>query len=174
MLCQKCHKNLATVRYAEVVEGKVADLHLCSECLAKHQNSPATGFELSGAAPSPLKRVPGAAEGAEVLSAQRTCRACGADLREVMKTGKVGCTVCYESFADVLEPLLRGIHTALRHRGKTPRVDDIREQARSELQAKRALLRSALRAEHYEEAAHLRDAIRELENRLGAALAKQE
>lgn len=174
MLCQKCMKNIATVRYAEVVEGKVADLHLCPECLAKHQTSTATGFELSGSAPSP-KRPTTPPETSDILAvAQKHCRNCGADLKEVLKTGKVGCGQCYANFPELLEPLLRSFHTSLRHRGKMPRVSDSRAAARGELQTKRALLRSALKTENYEQAATLRDEIRKLELELGLALSRRD
>ncbi len=173
MLCQKCHKNLATVRYAEVVDGKVTDLHLCSECMMKHQESAATGFNLSGPAPSPKHDAQEAhsAGGAQQdsVAQHRTCGACGAQLKYVLKTGEVGCPQCYENFAEHLEPVLRAAHTALRHRGRVPNRNDAREALRAELQTKRALLRTALKMENYEEAAELRDEIKKLDASMNAS-----
>lgn len=167
MLCQRCHKNLATMRYAEVVDGKVSEQHLCSDCMANQQAEGASGFELSGAAPTPSMRQ--IAVGAPTAPfAPRTCRACGTEWQEVVESGRVGCSVCYESFVDQLEPVLREMHFALRHRGKVPHRDDVREQMRADLQTKRALLRSALKTENYEEAAKLRDGIRSIEDSLRA------
>lgn len=168
MLCQRCHKNLATVRYAEVIEGKVTDLHLCQDCLAKHREGVLTGFELSGSAPAP-KRSKAVRAGPERLVGERGCKSCGIRLKEVLKSGRVGCSVCYESFAEQLTSLLRGIHTAMRHRGKVPHLDDARERVRVELKTRRALLRSALKMENYEEAAVLRDEIKDLETQFGPA-----
>ena len=88
-----------------------------------------------------------------------------------METGKVGCTTCYETFPAELESLLEGIHIALIHRGKVPHLDDARARSRAELQTKRALLKTALNVENYEEAATLRDHIRALETGLGASAA---
>ena len=51
MLCQKCHKNLASVRYAEVVDGKVNNLQLCQDCLSRQQDEVEIGFELSDPSP---------------------------------------------------------------------------------------------------------------------------
>ena len=166
MLCQKCHKNSATVRYAEVVDGKVADLHLCADCLTKHQNQANQGFELSGP-PSPGGKGPTRV----VLEAgprteYQTCAVCETSLATVLKTGKVGCVDCYESFGSQLSAVLEGIHGSTQHRGTRPRVDDARERVRANLQTKRLLLRSALDAENYEEAATLRDDIRTLESGL--------
>jgi protein arginine kinase activator len=166
MICQKCHKNLATARYAEVVDGKVTDLHLCGECMRRYQDNDVTGFELSG--PVSRNTAPAPPQDPPVINV-RTCRQCGTSLRDLMRLGRVGCPACYESFAEQLDPLLRGLHTSIRHRGKSPRIDDARERLRAELQGKRALLRSALKLENYEEAAVLRDNVRSLEDELGIA-----
>ena len=166
MLCQKCHKSTATVRYAEVVDGKVADLHLCADCLNKHQNQADKGFELSG--PRALPVVTSSRVVLEPLgrSEFQTCSVCETSLANVLKTGRVGCVTCYESFGTQMAAVLEGIHGAAIHRGKQPRMDDARERVRANLQTKRALLRSALGAENYEEAAGLRDDIRVLESGL--------
>ncbi len=166
MLCQKCHKNLATVRYAEVVDGKVTDQHLCPDCLTRIQEG-VTGFELAGAAPTP-KRHAQMREPDDVSPPSLVCRACGLELRTALKTGRVGCRSCYSHFGEPLDEAIRGIHGALRHRGKMPRVDSARDRIRTSLQTKRALLRSSLKAEQYEQAALLRDEIRSLEEGLDA------
>lgn len=166
MLCQKCHKNLATVRYAEVVDGKVTDQHLCPDCLSRIQDG-VTGFELAGAAPTP-KRHAQTREPDESAPPSLVCRACGLELKTALKTGHVGCRSCYSHFGEPIEAAIRGIHSALRHRGKVPRVDSARDRIRSNIQNKRALLRSSLKAEQYEQAAQLRDEIRALEEGLDA------
>lgn len=163
MLCQKCHKSLATVRYAEVVSGKVSELQLCADCMNRMQDETASGFELAGLAAVRGKQRSAAAANAEPKVPNRVCRVCGADLKDAIQSGRVGCGSCYDALGDSLEPLLRGFHVGLRHRGKEPRVSDGRKLKRSELHSLRALLRSTLRSENYEEAAKLRDQIRELE-----------
>jgi len=167
MLCQNCHKNLASVRYAEVVDGKVSDLRLCQDCLAAREESVSPGFEFSK--PSPFLGKKKDLSVNEVREADATCTACATTLQELMDTGKVGCSICYESFPAELEALMEGIHIALTHRGKAPRIDDARVRVRSDLQSKRALLKTALSMENYEEAASLRDEIRALDIGLGAS-----
>jgi protein arginine kinase activator len=163
MLCQRCHKNLATVRYAEVVNGKVKELYLCPACLSEQQSKGGSGFALAGAAPSPKH------ERSRKVKPDLVCRSCGTELHEVITTGMLGCAQCYKVFADELDDLIRGLHTSLVHRGKAPRMDDVREQRRAKLHSKRALLRTALKMENYEEAAVLRDNIRALEQELDAS-----
>jgi protein arginine kinase activator len=170
MLCQKCHKNLATVRYAEVVDGRVSDQHLCFECMATHQKNATPGFELAGPPSAPKPAEGGVAR--DVVRAQRACPACGTRLGRILESGGVGCPACYESFAEDVDQVLKGLHRATTHKGRVPRVDDARSRVRAELQAKRILLRSVLRAEQYEQAAGLRDDIRTLEASLAATEAE--
>jgi len=167
MLCQKCHKNLSTVRYAEVVDGQVTDRHLCAECLSSHQETAGVGFELSGPVPTGPRAAP-AAVVQEAVRTQRACSTCGTLLSEIFDAHRVGCARCYESFGGQIESILEGLHRALGHKGKAFRVDDTRARVRSDLETKRALLRSVLEAENYEEAASLRDEIRYLEEGLYA------
>jgi len=162
MLCQKCHKNLATIRYAEVVDGQVSDQHLCPECMTLHEKNAATGFELSGPAPTVRRPSPERVV-REAVRMQRTCPACNIRLSRVLEQSRVGCPECYDVFQEHLEPILKGLHRSMLHKGKTPHLSDARARLRSDLQTKRALLRSVLRAENYEEAAQLRDDIRDLE-----------
>jgi protein arginine kinase activator len=165
MLCQNCHKNLATVRYAEVVDGHVSDKHLCANCLAQQQNNATSGFELPVTA-SGARRPPAEKVAREAMRQQRACPACGALLSRIMDSGKVGCSRCYSAFGEQVESILEGLQRSLQHRGKRCYHEDNRERLRSDLQNKRSLLRSVLKAERYEEAAQLRDEIQSLETGL--------
>lgn len=168
MNCQNCHKNFASVRYAEVVDAEVKELHLCQECLTKMQDSVETGFEFS--TPSPfVRKSPGGMDRSDTVASLEVCPTCGKKFQSMLDTGKVGCSVCYQKFPAQLESILEGIHAALIHRGKVPRLDDNRARVRADLQNKRALLKTALGTEKYEEAASLRDEIRALETGLSVS-----
>ncbi len=173
MLCQNCHKNLATARYAEVVDGKVTDLHLCPACLKVRQEDTGAGFELSGPV-KPVRTTASLFPTDDEFALVRVCRACGARLLSILDSGKVECSQCYSSFAEALQPMLMDLHGATRHVGKSPQVDDRRTAIRANLKTKRALLRNAVREESYEEAATLRDKIRELEAELCSVHSIQE
>lgn len=174
MLCERCHKRLATLRFTEVVNGKAAVRNICRECLDELQNDANSGFEVQGAPTARQRqRAEARAESAAEAAPEKTCPSCGIRLDTVLKDGRVGCVVCFDTFREPLESLLRGVHTALRHRGKSPRLNSRRDKLRTELQSKRALLRSALKSERYEEAAVLRDEIRGLEEGLEQAATGQ-
>ncbi len=167
MLCERCHKRLATLRYSEVIDGKAIARSICQNCLNEIQNDASTGFEMSGAAPAPrhdlFQRM-----ATDRLARHIVCSSCGLELADALQGGILGCPVCYDSFDDHLPNVLRGIQPGLRHRGKIPSRDASREQLHMQLQTKRALLRSALKTENYEDAARLRDEIRSLESALNA------
>ncbi len=168
MFCQNCHKNLATVRYAEVVDGHVKDVHLCPGCLDLQRGKMVTGFEFDK--PSTKDRSVSEREAVkEALRTHRSCRVCGALLQRLLDERSAGCAACYAEFAGLIDPLLLACHGSVHHKGKTPHVGDARERLRADLQVKRSLLRSVIQDENYEEAALLRDEIRCLETGLSAS-----
>ena len=165
MHCQQCHKNFASVRYAEVVDGQVMDQHLCSECLDKRKFAVKPGFEFSKPSPFMRKGKEPASRGT-ALFPMPVCRTCDSDLSTIRKSGLVGCADCYDTFRDQLTPVLAELHGATEHRGKVPTLDDARARVRQDLDAKRSLLKRSLKAEKYEEAALLRDEIKAIEGGL--------
>jgi protein arginine kinase activator len=89
-----------------------------------------------------------------------TCPACGLKYAAFRADGRLGCPDDYDAFRPALEPLLDRIHRGTRHEGKTPRAAN----RRAELATLREQLAAAVAAEHYEDAARLRDRIRQKEN----------
>jgi len=133
--------------------------------MSQYQQDTATGFEISGSGPA-LHKTKSSLARQHPGTPEQTCPSCGMESVAVLENGCVGCANCYEYFGDQVESLLEGIHWALRHKGKTAHLDDTRLRLRNDLQTKRALLRSVLQTENYEEAARLRDEIRILEDGL--------
>ena len=168
MHCQQCHKNFASVRYAEVVDGEVVDQHLCRECMDRKQNDMESGFEFSK--PSPFVRKDrDSLSKSTALFPLPSCKSCGTDLNTIKNSGMAGCPDCYRTFEEELTPTLSKTHLGMTHQGKVPTLDDTRARVRADLQTKRALLKSSLGAERYEEAAVLRDEIKALESGLSTS-----
>ena len=105
----------------------------------------------------------------EAVRAQRACPSCGTPLSTVVDDGMVGCRTCYDHFGKEIDSILEGLHRGMQHKGKVSKLDNTRARTRADLQNKRQLLRTMLKAENYEEAARLRDEIRELEGGLSMA-----
>lgn len=165
MLCQKCQTNLASVRYAEVVDGQVNEQQLCPGCVAALEKGVPSGFDLADAG-RPGRKAARVRATHETETDQVACGVCGIPLSALLGSGRAGCPGCYASFPDQIAPLLLRTHRFSTHKGKSARAATVRDRLRSDLQTKRALLRSVLKAENYEEAARLRDEIRQLESGL--------
>src|SRR6516225_6313500 len=160
MKCQKCTKA-ATLHITEVLsDEQFEELHLCEECAQKYLYEPSAekleGGKSSGAST--------AAEGEDSGLPNRECPNCGIKFVEFRNTGRLGCPHDYDEFREDLLPLLENIHgDPPKHAGKTPRRLPQTKQTQSELVVLRKQLLQAVNKENYEEAARLRDRIRQLE-----------
>ena len=96
------------------------------------------------------------------------CTDCGMDYNQFRKTGLLGCRECYRHFGGELDPVLRRIQGSTVHTGKEPKRCGsalVREKQIDELKAE---LKKAIEVEAFEQAAELRDRIKELEQSGGA------
>ncbi|MFA6091599.1 MAG: UvrB/UvrC motif-containing protein [Elusimicrobiota bacterium] len=164
MLCSNCHKNEASVLFKQIIDNQVTQSSLCAQC--------AQAAELPGMSASPLFDLLAQLGGGRkpVRGRETTCRSCGLRYEEFRRTGMLGCADCYTSFAAKLERVLQSVHGSLRHGGKMPqpaadRPASARATENAGPQILRAKLQAALKAEDYEEAARLRDRLRDLEKR---------
>jgi protein arginine kinase activator len=158
MKCQKC-PNAATLHITEIVsEEHVEELHLCEVCAHKYLSEPQP--KGSGTKLTPPSS---ADESDEPLGMNRECEVCGLKFVDFRNTGRLGCPHDYEVFHDELVQLLENIHGETRHSGKVPRRLPQSKQTQAELMQLRKQLLQAVHKEAYEEAARIRDRIRQLE-----------
>ncbi|MCS6864815.1 MAG: UvrB/UvrC motif-containing protein [Gemmataceae bacterium] len=158
MKCQICD-NPATVHLTDIVNKKKRELHLCERCARERKLIP----EPPAQQPLDLKALlqllmnpfPAATEAEEETPVPLACEICGLSLSEFKAVGRFGCPNDYEALRPALEPLLERIHRSLHHAGKTPRAVRLKELKRQ--------MQQAIAQEAYEEAARLRDLIRQLE-----------
>ncbi|GIW82506.1 MAG: UvrB/UvrC protein [Gemmatales bacterium] len=159
MKCQSCSKP-ATVHLTDISNGVKKELHLCQGCAEKQHLLQQQG-QLN------LKAILQALIGQHVGEADElarlTCPQCGIKYMEFRAEGRLGCPNDYEVFRTGLGPLLKRIHRATRHIGKTPRHGQRNAELLRELMELRRRLQRAVDAEAYEEAARLRDEIRKKE-----------
>ena len=158
MKCQRCPKQ-ATLHITEVLpDERFEELHLCEDCAKKYLYEPAAQQQAAkkmgkSAAELDLADDPGG----------KQCEACGIKFVEFRNAGRLGCSHDYDSFREELLPLLESIHGDVRHQGKTPRRLPKAKSAQAELAQLRKKLQQAVLEEAYEEAARIRDRIRQLE-----------
>lgn len=166
MICQICGKRTATTHVKSIVNGKLAQYHLCSEC-AKQKGYSNIFSDLSLSFGNLLGGLLGSAfPESEVLC----CDKCGSSFEEITKTGKIGCPHCYETFRHKLIPVIQRIHGTTGHKGKTPHSSALTITSGTHqmmvtpvLDEKKRQLQEAIETQNYEQAAVLRDEIREME-----------
>ena len=158
MKCQKCTKA-ATLHITELVtDEQIEELHLCEECAQKYLYEP----QANGA------QQPGSGSGGEDDLGEpelmnRECQLCGIKFVDFRNSGRLGCPHDYAEFHDELIPLLENIHGETKHCGKSPRRKPQSQKTQNELVQLRKQLLQAVNKEAYEEAAKIRDRIRQLE-----------
>ena len=157
MFCDKCGKNYATTHIKTVINGVVTEQNLCSHCAA---GSSFTGFGTNGVSQM-LSSILGAAP---FEKNSKKCEVCGADFSLISKTGKMGCSECYKTFKNELLPYIKRIHGSVKHIGNTSKDLSIKTQINTVEDLKNQL-KNLIEEENYEQAAVVRDKIRELEGK---------
>ena len=165
MLCQNCGKNEATTHLKQIINGDMAESHLCQECAAHLGYSDmfsGFGLNLSGLFSSLLGDM---MPSISASSAPR-CPKCGMAFRDIAKEGKVGCAECYRTFYDKLLPSIQRIHGKIKHSGKTSQgapAETKIETKEEKIEKLRALMNDAVAKQEFETAAKIRDEIKALE-----------
>ena len=162
MLCEKCLKKEATVRYEEIINGSGRVMNLCHECSAKMgilnfssigatmenmMNDFMGGFVEDMISPFILGRKIhnpriGFIEKNNVLSGEK-CPRCGYTREYYINNGRGGCPECYGK-----------IDTKERNKDINKKETEIKELE--------ANLQKCIKTEDYEQAAKIRDKIKEM------------
>ncbi len=161
MLCDICKKNDATVHLTQIVDGKMLKVDLCESCSKTKGVQELGGFSLAD-----LVMGLGAAEEIKTESGGVRCNACGFTQADFKKTGRLGCSGCWDTFGAGLTSLLKAMHKGDHHVGKVPNKAAHTIVIGEKIQELTERLERAVREEKYEDAANLRDQIRDLENKL--------
>lgn len=160
MKCQRCD-NPATIHLTDIVQNTKREIHLCRPCAEAANLVEKAELNL----PAVLQTFLGQHVGQQMEELARlACPVCGIRYMEFRAQGRLGCPHDYEVFQAGLEPLLQRIHRHVRHVGKAPlRAADRGKPA--ELIELRRQLQAAIDDERYEEAARIRDLLRQRDDR---------
>ncbi len=161
MLCCICKVKPATVHLTQIAGDKMQKVDLCEDC-AKTKGTGDPTFSLAdmllGLGAS--QEIEQAAGGAEVK-----CPHCGFTQADFKKSGRLGCPDCYQTFGEALEGLLKTMHKGTRHVGKVPEALRQSRDLSDRLKIMQRKLAKAIQDENFEEAAALRDEIKQLSAR---------
>lgn len=161
MLCSNCGIKDANFHYKYITGGQLTELHLCSDCAKelgyiKENESPfSLGSFLGDFLSAPKTSVPTA----------KRCPACSTSFDSVRRTGFLGCDKCYETFSAPIEAMLSKIQPSTVHKGKLSGADGKKIERDNTLKNLKEELRKAIIEENYEQAAVLRDKIKEFEKK---------
>ena len=179
MQCDVCQAKTAEVFLTHIDKGKVQKVNLCKDCSKERGVEDPTGFALTELLENlgttveietpPQTPEPITSATKDNQLAVRTepavaakCPTCGFTQTDFKKTGRLGCSECYDTFAESLGSLLKAMHKGTNHTGKKPeRVARLLEMA-ERMKGLQDDLQRAVKAEDYENAASLRDQIRRL------------
>lgn len=173
MLCQSCQKRQANTHIKTVVNGELTEMMLCQECAAKlgytnvFNHMFDIGSLMSGFMGEPLTAA---------LATEQKCPKCGSTFSQISKSGRVGCSKCYEVFYDRLLPSIKRIHGNTVHTGKHSNIHEL-AQTKSAEKKPQALpnrideltkqMQQAVVNQEFEKAAELRDKINALKSQQG-------
>lgn len=134
-------------------------VNLCEACSKNKGVSDPVGFELAE-----LLVGLGTAPSIDVQPPIPKCVVCGFTQTEFKKTGRLGCSNCYDAFSRLLLGMLKNMHKGVRHSGKVPARYHKLRSYRERLKTLNDTLQRAVEAEEYEKAAAIRDEIHQLES----------
>ena len=175
MLCQNCGKNEANIRYTQIINGVKKEIALCSSCARKLG---VEDIELPINFNSFLGDFFNDYAETEFIPMLQTnevkCKTCGMTYSDFINTGLFGCSDCYETFSNPIDSLLKNLHGTAKHTGRIPKgkADKIvieekeeNKEEKKEDNKKEKLekeLEKAIKEERYEDAAKIRDELKEM------------
>jgi protein arginine kinase activator len=165
MKCDFCDTK-ATVFLTQLVEGQMKKVCLCDSCAKERGVTDPTGFSLADlllggiaatTGQTPVGKTPVTSGGGG-----RKCATCGFTLEDLRRVRRFGCSDCYSTFGEEVGQMVRGMHKGTSHIGKVPAGLMAMQVLHQRLEELRARLDQAIASESYEEAAGIRDEIRNL------------
>lgn len=196
MLCEKCKIREANIQVVEVVNGVKSEHYLCAQC-ASEMDLNVTGPGINGE--MPLAKLLSKLLSQTMKSEQKeecanvVCPTCGTTYEQFIKDSKFGCADCYKVFDLLIGDNIRQLQGSGEHHGKHPKYisGDIPQQVKEDLEESiseavpeseyldklidlRRLLKKAVEDEDFEDAARIRDEIREIEKKAAQSALKGE
>jgi protein arginine kinase activator len=94
------------------------------------------------------------------------CSTCGMTYEDFRDIGKFGCSHCIEAFKPRLMPVVKNIQGYDAHSGKIPMRAGGKYKVKKDIEKLKEELKLMIVQEEYEQAAKLRDKIREMEDKI--------
>lgn len=151
MLCDDCRNKPASIFFKEVLPDKTVELHLCDECASKR------GLLVTKKL-SPQEILQKLLRQKSAQDEKIICPNCYMSLAEFKRVGRFGCNQCITTFDEHIKHLIKQIHQSDRHIG---RKSSSGTKKGFEIYKLREDLKNALDSEAYEDAAKIRDKLKD-------------
>lgn len=162
--CDICGKNDAVMKVRQLAkDGMASEIEVCQSCA--QERGLVGAHEIRSGAAAVLSDL---REGVEASDEAATCPGCGMTFADFKRKGQLGCAECYAAFRERLLPIVRRLHGAVQHVGKTTSTGRKLAQQKMSLLQLRDALAVAVNSEDYEKAAALRDQLRRAEDETGS------
>ncbi|MGO9412051.1 MAG: UvrB/UvrC motif-containing protein [Spirochaetia bacterium] len=162
MKCEICGLKDAVIHIRQIQKDLVHELHICEECAQEK------GLIREEESELPIANLlSGLLEGKDMTGAgdvKEACPRCGMKASEFRKQGKLGCAECFSAFQKDVKAIVSQMAARPHHAGRLPRSFAEQSGVALENDTLREALREAVEKEDYEEAARLRDRIREVDS----------
>lgn len=167
-LCQVCQKNMAVMVVTEIDEkGNKIVVAICEECAKKR------GILEMGKTLNIDEILKVMLKAKEKEDKELKCSRCLLSFYEFKKYGKFGCPDCFKSFEERLIPIVKRIQTTIQekeeeifHKGKKITIGTKKSLLLTEIKKLKIELEKAIKEENYEQAAKIRDILKEKEKEL--------
>jgi protein arginine kinase activator len=174
MICGNCGKREATVHLTEIIKNIKTGYHLCETC-AKNIK---LNLKLRNYSDS-LNEILTFLDNDKVETENKCCLNCGLTFAEFKKELKTGCPYCYHYHGDIIKSAIPNLTEAKTHIGRKPdnyiniekniephhlyKMLTDEHETENNTEDLKEKLEIAVSEERYEDAAKLRDLVRELE-----------
>ena len=169
MICEKCKLNTARIHVVKILKGKKISMNLCEQCALLYENiviDPSGGKKINNFVSNLYEAIHGnqsiGTSGVKTIK----CEKCGLSLDGFRKSGRLGCSHCYEVFKGNLDVVLEKVQGKNVHIGKIPQRTGGELKTKNEILCLKKELKDRIKKEEFEEAAILRDKIKILEKSL--------
>lgn len=158
MKCESCNKKHANVHITEIREEERSERHLCEDCAQSVTNSFTKMPSPSDILTNLISQMaPEISEMSRIV-----CPVCNISYLEFRSQGRLGCPMDYTAFEKGLVPLLEKMHGSSQHIGKVPPAAGREVINKNKLIQLQKDLNTAVEKEDYENAAAIRDKIKNL------------
>lgn len=150
----------------KLIQGQKHEVHLCEVCAqSKEYSNLAKDFSIHNFLANLLDTNMNPSFNIPNYNGVH-CHHCGTTFHTFKQTGRLGCDQCYEVFNERINTLLRRIHGSNNHIGKIPKKMSGVIHLKRELKLLKNKLQHAIENEAYEQAAEIRDRVKQLEDQI--------